>query len=599
MKKLNVILLIFSFVLSGLGGLFLFDTNASIQEKTNAPINKAEDIIYTFKTYEDYFIDYFNLPTDLYVKDDEASMVTINFAGISRKTQNGQTQLSYNGNVFYTVTENDLIGSGTENNPYIIKSLNGFLYLLNNNMSKISLSNKYVELACDIVLNNETFDENGEPSGGDGIVYSFNYFTQTIYFFDGNGYFVKGFYYKDTTQTKSVSLFHKLEYLQNVNMENYYMEGKYVRGLSCSTVTNILNCSVSGGYMYASSEVSGIAYSANNIQDCISNSTLYGGGRGSGLVKTLKKSAINCKNYSNIKVDTEQVAGLIHTIETSKGIEVVLENCVNYGTVEGVKTDYTAGIVGDTMYDMFVTMKNCANYGKIIGSKYTASIIAMARGILNLHNCLSEAIIEGSAIAHTGEFIAIPFINIIITINECEVKSNNDCSFIALPYSTSISNYISISIVDTKISLRNSSTNSYAGVFVREARELDFLKIKNCIVDIYGDSSDGKKLISADRRSSNNPTKDIEISNVLVMVKDMQKSVEITNKIYEGDIYKIDGIICQLSDRNEYYGSNFSGYFFSWRTWQIGLISFDGRGQFQGKIDEEWLKNNGYEKKSV
>jgi len=37
----------------------------------------------------------------------------------------------------------------------------------------------------------------------------------------------------------------------------------------------------------------------------------------------------------------------------------------------------------------------------------------------------------------------------------------------------------------------------------------------------------------------------------------------------------------------------------SWRTGKIGLIALDGRGSFQGKIDEEWLLNKGYEKREV
>jgi len=48
-----------------------------------------------------------------------------------------------------------------------------------------------------------------------------------------------------------------------------------------------------------------------------------------------------------------------------------------------------------------------------------------------------------------------------------------------------------------------------------------------------------------------------------------------------------------------YYGSNFSGFYFSWQTGNIGLIALDGRGSFQGKIDEEWLLRKGFEKKEV
>ena len=58
MKKINVILLIFSFVLSGIGGIFLFGANA-FQQSTiscNAPVEEIME--YTYKTFNAYFVDY-------------------------------------------------------------------------------------------------------------------------------------------------------------------------------------------------------------------------------------------------------------------------------------------------------------------------------------------------------------------------------------------------------------------------------------------------------------------------------------------------------------------------------------------------------------
>jgi len=565
-KKLNVILLILSFILSGIGSIFLFDvkntTNDSIQ--TTEPIKDivTEEIVYTEKSYEDYFVDY-NISKD-------------------------------------TITEDDLSGSGTETNPYLIKSLKGFLYIINNDKSKISLSNKYLRLTCDIILNDETFDENGNPSGGDGTYYNFEYYAQTIYSFDGDGFSVKGLYSKDSTNTKDVSLFHKLEYLQNINMENYYLEGKNAEGLSCSTVTNVLNCSVSGGYMYGSSAVEGIVYIAYNMENCISNSTLYGGARGTGLARILKKSAKNCKNYSNITVNEVQAAGLFHTIDTTKGIEVVLENCVNYGTVIGLDTDYTAGIVGDSMYNMWVTMKNCANYGEVNGKSYTASIIALARGTITIYNCTSQAVIKGQTKAKVGEFVAMPFVNAIVIIDRGIVKSSNNLALIEMPYKTSISNYISISILNTQINLKKTESQKQSSIFIGTAGDVDDLLIRNCVINIKEDAKYNMSLFeNSINPSKYTPIKNITVSNVLLVAKNIQKNVLISNNIHKDDNYLVDGIVYQLKDKNVYYGSDFSGYFFSWRTGEIGLIAFEGRGSFQGKIDEEWLKNKGYEKKSV
>ena len=59
-------------------------------------------------------------------------------------------------------------------------------------------------------------------------------------------------------------------------------------------------------------------------------------------------------------------------------------------------------------------------------------------------------------------------------------------------------------------------------------------------------------------------------------------------------------VIIESSVKNSaFYGNDFSGFYFSWKTGGFGLVSFDGRGQFQGTIDAEWLKNRGFTEKSA
>ena len=53
------------------------------------------------------------------------------------------------------------------------------------------------------------------------------------------------------------------------------------------------------------------------------------------------------------------------------------------------------------------------------------------------------------------------------------------------------------------------------------------------------------------------------------------------------------------SEEKSYYGSDFSGYYYSWRTGKIGLKALDGIGTFQGEVNEETLQNMGFEKKTV
>ena len=125
------------------------------------------------------------------------------------------------------------------------------------------------------------------------------------------------------------------------------------------------------------------------------------------------------------------------------------------------------------------------------------------------------------------------------------------------------------------------------------------------------------------------PNMKISVKNVEVTmgenVKHANSEYKLANKIYADAIFEVKNFVLNLSkyiikaylyttdlgqssfdgilvkskydsSLNRYYGEDFSGYYVSWRTGKIGFIAFDGRGFFQGKIDEEWLTNCGYEK---
>ena len=87
------------------------------------------------------------------------------------------------------------------------------------------------------------------------------------------------------------------------------------------------------------------------------------------------------------------------------------------------------------------------------------------------------------------------------------------------------------------------------------------------------------------------------LRNILININQGNLKAIERNKHYE--VYNIENLIINQEGEKQYYGSNFSGFYFSWRTGKVGLVALDGRGQFQGAIDEEWLKGKGYEKKSV
>jgi len=89
------------------------------------------------------------------------------------------------------------------------------------------------------------------------------------------------------------------------------------------------------------------------------------------------------------------------------------------------------------------------------------------------------------------------------------------------------------------------------------------------------------------------------IRDVLVQDYSICNSFTIFQYCRAKELLKIDACLYLSNNYHSYYGSNFSGFYVSWRTGKIGLVALDGRGSFQGKIDEEWLRAKGFEKKEI
>jgi len=376
-KKLNVILLILSFILSGIGSIFLFDAKISNNDsiQTIAPSNKieSEEITeYTYKTYEDYFIDNFNLPAETYTRDETTNVVTIDYTKITRNTTNGQTELSYNGNVFDVVTSDDLSGSGSQTDPYIIKNGKGFRYLLNESLSKLSIQKKYILLENDIYLNDETFDLKGKPFGGDGIIYNYKCtknFGQYSYI-NGNDFSIQGFYAVEDEDLVAETSFNRclfgksrISEMKNINLKNFYVNGNNYESTRafCSYIDIAENIIIHEGTIEAEA------------------------GYVSGICGGLMVSAKNCVNHANIYTESNEASGLFREIYDN----VIIEKCHNYGTIKSSSTGTSrcGGLVRNAGKNY--TIKHCNNYGKIIaGGKQNGGLLAWARHgvIINSNN---------------------------------------------------------------------------------------------------------------------------------------------------------------------------------------------------------------------
>jgi hypothetical protein len=261
------------------------------------------------------------MPSELYTIDGDT--VTVNYNAITRTTKNGITSLSYNGAVFDTITQKDLTGAGTKTDPYVIHSTRGFLYIQSHGMSGININDKYIELNCDVVLNDETFDKNGNPIGGDGVIYRWApVYYGTKAFFNGNNHHVTGMYINDSTLTTQGLFGSVFNVMENLTVENFFVLGK--------------------------SNLFAIANSANLARNLTTkNGTIRGKTTIGGILMSAGK-AYDCTNYTDTIATSYDMGGCFRAVTYA-------ENCKNYGTIKGMQN--MGGIAGGA-----TTLVNCVNY---------------------------------------------------------------------------------------------------------------------------------------------------------------------------------------------------------------------------------------------
>jgi len=337
--------------------MFLFDaktaTNDSIQ--TVAPSNKieSEEITeWTYKTYDDYF-------TDL---------------NISKET----------------FTAVDYSGTGSKADPYVVRNLKGFLYLMSQ-----TITSKYIRLDTDIYLNDEIFDSEGKPSGGDGVVYSWGEPKGVINIvLDGNGHSIHGMYLNDITR-KRVSLLgyqggSRIATIRNLDMRNIYMHGLNNLSAFAYSVSNIENCNTYGTIKAEEGGCCGFTEVGYNIKNCnnyvniiqkLSNLGGIFGQSAGGVIE-------NCNNYGNLtSLEKGFMGGLLFRALTK---DITIKDCTNYGKLYS-GGNYCGGLIGVVYYYANqLIIENCKSYGDMISNgQYCGGLIGLAEGHILVSNCSS------------------------------------------------------------------------------------------------------------------------------------------------------------------------------------------------------------------
>ena len=261
-----------------------------------------------------------------------------------------------------------LLGSGTAEDPYLIRSAEDFVYL-----GSGDFSGEYFKMMTSVDLGNNAFSI--DAFGG---------------ILDGNHCSVRGINISSTTE--KTGLFSVLESdsaVYDLSLYGTVSGVKYtgaLAGISHGELRNIVNfATVSGagnlgGIVGNSSSTSRVTYCTNYGE--INGSSWNNGG----IVGFAQNVVSNCKNHGNVTTSGDSAGGVVGTSHSyvsycinygnvtalgrSGGVvynsKKLVDNCVNYGDVSGGWD--LGGILGYVAYDCTAEVKNCVNNGNVSGN---------------------------------------------------------------------------------------------------------------------------------------------------------------------------------------------------------------------------------------
>ena len=183
--------------------------------------------------------------------------------------------------------------------------------------------------------------------------------------FDGKEHSISGIYVKSSTGM-AVGLFSMGNIIQNLSIKNSYIEsGDYsmFTGGICGKSDKINNC--------------------HNINTVVKDSALENNAVGGITGVTFVESNIsNCTNSGNIIGKKMAAGGIVGVVGVMGGNNVV-ENCANFGSIEG--TGRVGGIVGNLNQNSEIN--NCYNTGVINGNENVGGIAGIIFGdVTNSYN---------------------------------------------------------------------------------------------------------------------------------------------------------------------------------------------------------------------
>jgi hypothetical protein len=543
------------------------DDNNGDQEEPSEPSQAEEITTYEYKSYDDYFI-------DLDIRKE-------------------------------TITTDDLKGTGSESDPYIVGSTRGFLYLINYSISKLPMEARYIHLNSDIILNDESFDENGKPSGGDGTVYDW------VPIFDrgwhckiyGNQHTIKGMY---CVQTKySGGLFHQvtIDIVDGLNFENVYVDSvlNYTATIS-KYIGELSNSTIKSGYVKSSKNmIGGFCVYSVNIKNCINYADVttlgnFAGGICNEINDGAGGSVINCKNYGDI-TSINQTGGIVRLATST----IIVKDCENYGDITSTERFTAGGICGYVSNGVgdAIRFYNCKNYGDLrTVDGNIGGICGVVNGYAEIVDCENYGFIGKGVHDSTGEIVGY-FVRENNKKDGCLIIKN--CRFVSvsgMPFVGStqnnynVTNYITIS--DCVAEYRDFKKEPTAIFIAYLGNGRHEVGINNVKVIYRGTYFNGFLI------QTTQANKEVKISNIFVDIE--CKQMKISNLFYATNHAKkdfhFDGMVYHIKTEKDtqrrFYGNDFSGYSYTYKTGQLNLVSLDAVTGFEPRLTRDWFIDKEY-----
>ena len=302
----------------------------------------------------------------------------------------------------------ELAGSGTEEDPYLIESIEDLVAFSNSVNNGNNYSSKYVKLTTDLDFNlpfsydnpktkvsektNRIIEEDSNGTelktfltSGTGFNPIGNENTSFTGNFDGNGKEIKNIYI-NRPEENSVGLFGKILY---GNIEKLSVTGKIIGNENTGGIVGRISTNDDFTqriqYCKSSCEVVGVGYVggiAGNIQrtkvvGCYNMGNVIGSEYYTGGISGFNTGYVTCSyNIGEIKNNKNYVGGISGNNSNDAGADATIENSYNIGIIKG--NLHAGGITGENKRGKNGgIILNSYNKGNIYGNNYVG---AVARG---------------------------------------------------------------------------------------------------------------------------------------------------------------------------------------------------------------------------